>query len=92
MFSLLVMVAILVSGCSFFNKDDKNEKKVNKKIVTTLDLPKATGKVSDAINALEVAVTSENSIVLEDEEGAKSVAIDDQETSDFNQVYNENEF
>lgn len=99
LFALLGMATVLLSGCSFFNRNNQEEKSISGKkesretsIVATPDLPEATGKVSDTISALDVAVTSENSIVSGDESSAKNVVVDDQETSDFNQVYNENDF
>lgn len=93
---LLMLVVALLVGCG--EKKEAGKTAVDKtgeedvSIVTTPDLPEATGKVGDTISALEMAVTSENTIISQDESSAKNSVVDDQETSDFNQVYNESEF
>ena len=72
----------------------KGEKDKSKEmsLVTTPDLPEASGKISDITDSLSVAISGENDIISQSESGAKSAITDSKETSDFSQVYNENEF
>ncbi len=94
--SLLSLSLVFLAGCGSKKESQKDTSKEtnakNVSVVTTPDLPEATGKVSDMIVALENSALAEDSIVSEDESSAKTVVTDSQETSDFNQVYNENEF
>jgi hypothetical protein len=94
--AFLGLVVVLLSGCGSQKETEKTtEKKTDTKnvsIATTPELPQATGKVSDTISALETSISAEDLIIAEDEASAKSAVTDEQETSDFNQVYNESEF
>jgi hypothetical protein len=94
--AFLGLAVVFLSGCGSQKENEKTtEKKTdikNVSITTTPDLPGATGKVSDTVGALETSISAEDSIIAEDEANAKSAVTDEQETSDFNQVYNESEF
>lgn len=93
---LLSMTVVVLAGCGSKKETGKaTDIKTDAKdtsAVSTPDLPEATGKVSDMVVTLENAALAEDSIIAEDESNAKTAVTDSQETSDFNQVYNEDEF
>jgi hypothetical protein len=99
-FVALIAAVIVVSGCSFWG--GKTEKKESVSRGTELsnteatgedqNLPKPTGKVDDIVSAIDSEAVGENNIAQEENDTAKNSVTDDQETNDFNQIYNENEF
>ena len=95
----LGLVIVFLAGCSMTKDKDNSEKGKGEKdksketsLVTTPDLPEASGKISDITDSLSVAISGENDIISQSESSAKNAITDSQETSDFSQVYNENEF
>jgi hypothetical protein len=91
------LILLLVSGCSFFGSKNNpvapgEKTKEAEKTSETLNLPRPTGKADDVVSAINSEVDSENAEISAQENVAASSVTDDQETSDFNQVYNENEF
>jgi hypothetical protein len=97
---VLAVAVVTVSGCSFWGGKTEKKESANQgtessnKEATGEDqnLPKPTGKVNDIVSAIDSETAGENDIAQEENDTAKNSVTDDQETNDFNQIYNENEF
>ena len=104
---VLLLTLVFLAGCSNKNAPMENGSDIStgaiapieKSPVATesapteqIELVPATGKVSDIASAVEKDAADEKTEVLNEESDAKAAISTDEETSDFGQIYDENEF
>ncbi|PJE69457.1 MAG: hypothetical protein COU98_01965 [Candidatus Staskawiczbacteria bacterium CG10_big_fil_rev_8_21_14_0_10_38_10] len=84
---VIIIVIAIIFGYYYFNKKTTPEAGQGETI-----LPKATGNIDDAANAMLGELTDVET-TLSDVDGDVFIVVDDgKEISDFGQSYNENEF
>lgn len=83
---------VLLSGCASKVADKHDNKNVQDKNKKEETLPAPTGKVDDAVNAIEDEVNSEKAVVSDEEQAAQNAASNNQAADDLANTYDENEF
>lgn len=93
---VMVLAAVsILSGCGQkTSKDTTPPAKPTANFTSTDEekLPEPTGKTEDAVNAALEGIEAENKQISTEENEALTSIDDSQETDDFGQAYDENEF
>lgn len=91
-----ILAILTLSGCGQKSADNSGAEKpvsVNKEKASSdqANLPQPTGKVDDALNAIDQEAQGEKDMVSSEDNEAQNAVAPDQETNDFGESYDDKE-
>lgn len=89
---IVIAVALIIIGSYQSGPKTPEASITGKTPQAPVAIPQASGNVDEAVNAILVGASDDQTLFFDVEKDAELIAADSQTISDFGQSYNENEF